>query len=357
MVSTQLTALQAQEAARTRAITDRHREAVLSALAGAGEGQLVRGLAQAGEALLGLCGADGVAVISGEELEVIGDTPSASAIRELVRQAQAVAADDTQAGGTGLFMTESLAVDLPEQADAAMPSSGAMLLPLDRTGSAALLWFRNEYARSVTWGDSGLAPAKGRLSPTGSYATWSEAVRRTSRPWSTLDRDAVLSLRGGIGTVVLDQAERLELANRELRRSNADLEAFTWVIAHDLREPLRNIRNYLDFFFEDHGETIEPDGAEQLRTIERLSASMDAMMDSLLDQARADRLRPQLVEVTLRELVDDAVPTLGPYSARGEIEVLTPDALVLADRDAMLHILVNLLSNAMKYSPGATAQG
>jgi signal transduction histidine kinase len=131
----------------------------------------------------------------------------------------------------------------------------------------------------------------------------------------------VLSLRAGIGTVVLQQAEDLARANTELARSNADLQSFTWVVAHDLREPLRNMQSFLGFFLEDHGAGISADGLEQLATVRRLSDRMDALMDSLIDHARADHLKPEPVTVSL------------------------------GDRDAVTHILINLISNAMKYSP------
>jgi chemotaxis family two-component system sensor kinase Cph1 len=342
VASTQLSALLAEEASQHRAGVVFHREQILGVLAAADGGGLAAGLAQAGEALRELCSADGAAVAFGREIELIGQTPDLDTVRSLVG---ALPAEGE------LFVTESLAQDLPEVAEAAAPVSGMIALSLARSGDAHLLWFRNEYLHSVTWGDNGLAPAKGRLSPRGSYTTWSESVTGRSRPWGRLDRDAVVSLRAGIGTVVLEQAEALARANTELARSNTDLEAFTFVVAHDMREPLRNMQNFLEFFLEDHGAAIPPDGLEQLGTIRKLSDRMDALMDSLLDHARADRLRPTPEPVSLGEVVDSTLPLLGPLSSRGTVEVLSPDVMMMADRDAMTHILINLFANAMKYSP------
>jgi chemotaxis family two-component system sensor kinase Cph1 len=290
-----------------------------------------------------ICAADGAAVLIDGAVELIGETPPAEAVRALV----------AAVGGAGAaFVSGSLGSDLPELSDSLAPSCGAIVLALGRAGDAHLAWFRNEYVRSVTWGDNGLAPAKGRLSPTGSYATWSESVTGASRPWSAIERDMVVSLRAGIGTVVLAQAEALAHANQELARSNADLEAFTFVIAHDLREPLRNMQSFLGFFLEDHGADLDSDGAEQLDTVRRLGIRMNALMDSLLDHARAERLKPELIELPLSEVVSDAVGMLGPDSSRGAVELLTPEVRIRADRDAMMHILLNLITNAVKYSPG-----
>jgi chemotaxis family two-component system sensor kinase Cph1 len=345
VVSSSLGSLLTAETALARAGVDQRRERVLEALVGAEGGGLADGLSQAGSALLELCSADGAAVMIGGESELIGQTPSADVVRWLLEALP----DDDQA-----FVTDCLADDLPALAGATAPTCGLIALPLARTGQAYLLFFRNEYLRSVTWGDNGLAPAKGRLSPSGSYRTWSESVTGRSRPWSQLDRDAVSGLRAGIGTVVLQQAEDLSRANAELARSNADLQAFTFVVAHDLREPLRNMQNYLGFFLEDHGAGIPADGLDQLGTIRRLGIRMDALMDSLLDHARADRMSAELEPTSLRELVDGVLSLLGPTRVRGSVEVLTPEFWLMADRNVSTHILINLIVNAMKYSPGET---
>ncbi len=344
VASSQLGALLTRETASRRAVTDRHREAILSVLAGADADGLAEGLAHAGPALLELCGADGAAVCIGEQVELIGVTPAASVVSSLL----AALGNDGE-----VFVTESLAADLPALASDAAPVCGVIALPLARAGAAHLLWFREEYVTSVTWGDNGLAPAKGRLHPSGSYRTWSESVTGASRPWSQLDRDAVVSLRAGIGTVVLQQAEDLARTNRALARSNADLASFTFVVAHDLREPLRNMQSFLGFFLEDFGAGVPAEGLEQLATIRRLGDRMDALMDSLLDHARADRLKPVLAPTSLGEAVEDAVVLLGPASSRADVAVLTPGVVVAADRDALTHILMNLISNAAKYSPGS----
>lgn len=352
VASSQLASLLAQEAAERRAERDVHREVILSGLADvsdgggvAGDDGLAGGLALAGPALLALCGADGAAVVISDEVELIGDTPPAATLAALLA---ALARSEEP------FVTDSLAADLPELAGPAAPVCGLIALPLGAGGEDQLLWFRNEYVSTVTWGDSGLAPAKGRLHPSGSYATWSESVTGASRPWSSLDREGVLSLRAGIGTVVLRQAQDLARANIQLERSNADLAAFTFVVAHDLREPLRNMQSYLGFFLEDFGADVPADGLDQLATIRRLGQRMDGLMDSLLDHARADRLKPRLETMALGEVVADAVALLGPHSGRGDVTVLTPDVELLADRDALTHIVMNLVANAVKYSVGET---
>jgi chemotaxis family two-component system sensor kinase Cph1 len=162
VTSSQLSSLLAAEAAAHRAERDRHREVILSGLAGAGSGgsgaALPGALAEAGPSLLALCGADGAAVIIDGEIELIGDTPSKAVLAALLAALPE---------GDHLFVTESLAADLPELAPRAAPTCGVIALPLGPRDR--LLWFANEFVDSITWGDNGLAPAQGRLHPSGSY--------------------------------------------------------------------------------------------------------------------------------------------------------------------------------------------
>ena len=339
VVSTQLSSLLARDAATRGREIDRHREAILEVLA-KGDVQ-VGALTAAGADLLALCRADGAAICVADEVGLIGATPAAAAVRALV-----------DGVGDAVWVSEAVGEDRPELADDLGGLAGALILPLGQGGPAQIVWFRHEYRHTVTWGDNGLAPARDRLSPSGSYGTWSESVTGHSRPWSAEDRAAVESLRAGIGAAVLTQAERLARANTELARSNADLRAFTFIIAHDLREPLRNLQSFLGFFVEDHGAEVAPDGLEQLGTVRRLADRMDGLMNSLLEHAKADRRTPSLEPLALGEVLESTLVLLPPEPARAEVDLLAPDVRLLADRDALTHILINLITNAAKYSPG-----
>jgi signal transduction histidine kinase len=145
--------------------------------------------------------------------------------------------------------------------------------------------------------------------------------------------------------------ERTELAHRrlaEVQRSNAELEQFASVAAHDLQEPLRKIRMYGERL----GERSEL-GDESRADVARMDAAalrLQRLIDDLLDLARVNSRGRELVPVALdtvaAEALSDLDARLNEVGARVEIGELPT---ILGDQAQIRRVLQNLLSNALKF--------
>jgi signal transduction histidine kinase len=129
-------------------------------------------------------------------------------------------------------------------------------------------------------------------------------------------------------------------------------------VSHELKTPLTSIRMFADMLAE--GRVAEPDRqANYLRIISAESARLTRLINNVLDFARMERGAPSgerrscdLVEI-VREVVDTCRPhleTVGvglafEIALEGKIETLP----LVADRDALAQVVLNLLSNAEKY--------
>ncbi|HEX2807397.1 MAG TPA: PAS domain-containing sensor histidine kinase [Kineosporiaceae bacterium] len=88
-----------------------------------------------------------------------------------------------------------------------------------------------------------------------------------------------------VATVVdITGRRRLEL---QLRRANSSLEEFLYVASHDLRSPLRGIRDLLEWIGEDLGDDVSPDVRRNLQRIEVRVDRMQNLMDALLAYTRS----------------------------------------------------------------------
>ncbi|MHB8585427.1 MAG: sensor histidine kinase [Thermoplasmatota archaeon] len=158
--------------------------------------------------------------------------------------------------------------------------------------------------------------------------------------------------------LALDEAYAEERAKaRELAAANDSLEAFTYVIAHDLKEPLRAMHTYL-------GEAREAASTDErtqmLDQAIRSEAQLERLVTGLLDLSRMTQtpLEPQAVDVA--ELLNDAATR-----AMFERVIQERRARLLVDQDfpkvqatvpILRQLLGNLILNAAKYNTRGDAQ-
>jgi signal transduction histidine kinase len=144
---------------------------------------------------------------------------------------------------------------------------------------------------------------------------------------------------------------RLRAATRELARSNAELERFSYAASHDLREPLRMISGFLDIIKRRHADELAPKALEYLDTARDASVRLRAMLEALLRYAHAGSADWTPVTVPLETPLRDALQDLSvaiaatgaEVSVEGELPTVHGDVILLAQ------LLQNLVANALKY--------
>jgi signal transduction histidine kinase len=131
-------------------------------------------------------------------------------------------------------------------------------------------------------------------------------------------------------------------------------------IAHELRTPLTAVRTSVGLLLD---PTVEPNSDQRLsllNTIDRNALRMQRLVGDILDLARfrAGRVQLQLRRFDARELASSAIASVAPLAdTQGQTITLVapPDPVpVFGDRQRLEQALVNLLSNAGKYSPTGT---
>jgi light-regulated signal transduction histidine kinase (bacteriophytochrome) len=296
----------------------------------AASSSILDGLAGAGEALLAVCDADGAAVRIDGELRLVGETPEdVTALLDALESADVTATD----GYPG-------------------PMPGVLAAPLAVARGNHIVWLRSEYVHEIKWAHAPKSLALkdvDRLNPDGSFRTWAESVKGRSRAWTGVEVESVTELRSALGTFLITRAEQLAALNAELARSNEELDAFAYVAAHDLKEPLRGISNFTTFLVEDYEDALDQEARQRLATIHRLSQRMASLLDSLLEYSRIGRAELDRSHFTVGEVLEDALDLL---TSKPAVTVEGADMALYADRIRVRQVLVNLIGNAVKYSEG-----
>jgi PAS domain S-box-containing protein len=136
-----------------------------------------------------------------------------------------------------------------------------------------------------------------------------------------------------------------------LRVANAELEAFSYSVAHDLRAPLRGMNGFAQILLEDYGDQLDANGVDCLREIHQNALRMAALIDALLSLSQVSRteLNPQPIDLAL--LARAALERLKASDPAREVEFATP-AHLLARLDPQLArtLLDNLIGNAWKFT-------
>jgi signal transduction histidine kinase len=144
---------------------------------------------------------------------------------------------------------------------------------------------------------------------------------------------------------------RVQERTAELRRVNQELEAFSYSVSHDLRRPLRTVAAFTEILMSDHAHELSED-ARKLLTIARDSAlQMNQLIEALLSLSRIERqpLAPRPVNLT--ELVRQTLTELQVEERDRNMDIRVADLPdCMGDPALLRQVLVNLLSNAMKYT-------
>jgi two-component system sensor histidine kinase KdpD len=151
---------------------------------------------------------------------------------------------------------------------------------------------------------------------------------------------------------------RRALEAETLRRSDAIKTAILRAVSHDLRSPLTAIRAATDGLESSDLELSDEDRASLLATIGAETKRLDRLVANLLDLSRlelgAAEPKPELW--TVETLVGQALSELGSRAERVEVSLAPELDPVEVDGTQIEHVLVNLIDNALKFSPDAPVE-
>jgi PAS domain S-box-containing protein len=152
-----------------------------------------------------------------------------------------------------------------------------------------------------------------------------------------------------------DLEQKVEERASKLQETVAELESWSYSIAHDMRAPLRTMHGYSKLLAEEHGPKLEPAARYYLQRIDAATQRLDQYIRDLLDYGKVVRGDLPMASVDFGALVDEIVTTYPNFQpARCDIQVLGALPAVQANAAALTQVISNLLDNAVKFvKPGA----
>lgn len=149
-----------------------------------------------------------------------------------------------------------------------------------------------------------------------------------------------------------DQLEiRVRERTRELTEINAELEAFSYSVSHDLRAPLRSMQGFALALQEDYGDRFDATARDYTERIIGSAQRMEELIEDLLAYSRLGRTEIVPATVDLETLVSDVLQQLVPLIAERRATVKVNGRLprVQGHASTLFSALENLITNAIKF--------
>ena len=145
--------------------------------------------------------------------------------------------------------------------------------------------------------------------------------------------------------------QRVRDRTSELENANKELESFSYSVSHDLRAPLRHIGGFVNLLQKNGAAALDAKCQRYVNMIAESASDMGKLIDDLLSFSRMGRAEMRTTRFNLEEIAREVIKESEPDMAGRDID-WTIESLpeIEADPALMRQVMLNLISNALKYS-------
>ncbi len=138
----------------------------------------------------------------------------------------------------------------------------------------------------------------------------------------------------------------------EIENRNKELDDFTYVVSHDLKEPLISIEGYSKIVMKDYQDCLDDEGKEYLSAVVQSTARMKHLIEDLLTLSRLGRMSEAHETVSVRTIIDEILHDFQFSLRERKVLVRVQDHLphVRYSSTRLAMVFRNLISNAMKFN-------
>jgi len=295
--------------------------------------------------------ADGLVIVSDEDIVTDGITAERSVINKIIKWAH-------QNTEESLYVNRSFLKEYGDELGLNENAAGIIIYFIERSKNEMLIWFRKEFDEHINWAGNpekkiGVFSQNGEekhiISPRTSFQAFTENIKGNSRRWSSRNISAVQAVRDVILETSHKQYNAIKELNNQLRKVNEELDSFSYTISHDLGTPLTVMKLNAQMLLSNFEKTDK--NKNKLTSIIEEIDGMAEMMHDVLQLSRAKHSEIELEVLqpahTIKKISDNARIT---FESPGTEIIIKDCPEVLADKTMMHQVFLNIINNAVKYS-------
>tara|TARA_B100000508_G_scaffold24343_1_gene17494 strand:+ start:25518 stop:27797 length:2280 start_codon:yes stop_codon:yes gene_type:complete len=292
---------------------------------------------------LGLTESDGGAVIRGKEIYGFGSLPNPETTLKIHSW--------MQERNEKVFLSNEFSKHTEIGEGIKDIASGVLYYSFDTNSESAMIWFRKQKSEGTKWGGKPEKSADQPLTPRSSFEAWEETVNGISEKWYSHQIQAGLRLGAFLEKEVFisslkEQKQKLERLADQLQSKNEELSQFNWISSHDMKEPLRKIRMFIDQIRLEE-EVLTDTQKNYFSRLERSAVRMQKLIADLLDYARLSK-EEAVSKCDLNEIIKELIE----HHKTDDLNIsISSDQLPTIEmvRFQIKQLFANLISNSIKF--------
>ena len=146
----------------------------------------------------------------------------------------------------------------------------------------------------------------------------------------------------------IELEQQVKKRTAELESANKELKSFAYVVSHDLKAPLRGIRQLAHWIVQDYADFFEEDGKGMIALLIDRVQWMDSLIDGILQYSKVGCITRNDGQVDLNRLMNNVIEMIAPSE---HIQIIIENELpvIIGDQTSIGQVFQNLLSNAIKF--------
>ena len=301
--------------------------------------------------LLDVTDASGAVLFFDNQIHKCGITPNDSFLSELLIWLNEYIEAE-------VFVTDHLPLQNPLAIPYKDCASGILVCRLSKELGEYMIWFKPERISTVIWAGNPDKPVEigkdeiGRISPRESFAKWSQTIENTSEPWKKADIKSAMLLMDEVAFAISRKASEIRILNERIKTAYEELDAFSYTISHDLKNPISSIKGYSQLLA--RNQSLDDKAVSMVKRIEAGADKMKGMIGDVLHYSLVSKATKKPAYIDMEKLINDIKEEL--LIANND-SILKIDVLntieIFGDETMIMQVFSNLMGNAVKYSKEA----